>query len=310
MSFEHVVPFFLILVAGYAATRFRYVSGGFIDALIQYVFTVAMPVFVFGVMLRSTVIDKSVGNLVELAILYLIAAAAVMAIGVAAARYVFKADVGKQVLMAISGSHSSVILLGMPAAALILKTQAVSAMALLVGIHGLVMAILVLALQVIVNKKQKPGLKKAALEQAKSPILIALVAGIILGKLDVNLSSQVDFALRAVAASAAPCALFAFGGWMVRGKLIKDPAKLQWEGAIAAAKLLVHPLIFWLLAKQIKLFVIPNSWILMAVILTAVPAAFEIHAKGKRVGGEAPDSTIMMSSLAAIVTLIVIIHLL
>lgn len=306
MSFAQVVPFFLILVAGYAAVRFKYIPGVLVEGLAQYVFTVAMPVLVFGAMLRSGVIERSMGNLVEMAVMFVIAVAAVMAIGVVVARYVFKVDIAKQQEMAIAASHSNVVLLGYPAAVMILGTKAVSALTVLVGIHGFALAMLVLAMQVILGKK-KVDFKKVALEQTKNPILMALIAGIILGKLDVNLSSQVDTALRVVAGSAVACGLFAFGGWMVRGTIIKDQDRLQWLGGIAALKLLGLPLLFWLIAKQIGIFDIHVSWIWMAIVLAAMPPGFELHTKGKRGGAEIADDTIFMSSLAAIVTVTVIV---
>lgn len=308
MSFEHIVPFFLILVAGYAAVRFKYIPDALVDGLAQFVFTVAMPVLVFGAMLRSSVIDRSFGNLMGMVAMVALAVAATMALGIVVARYVFKADLAKQQEMAVAASHSNVILLGYPAAVLILSTQAVSALTFLVGIHGFVLAVLVLAMQVILEKK-KVDFKSVALDQTKNPILMALVVGVVFGRMDVNLSPQVDIALHVLGGVSAGCGLFAFGGWMVRGTVVKDQDRLQWLGAMAGLKLLVLPLLFWLIAKKIAIFGIHESWIWMAILVIAMPPGFELQAKGKPGGAKIADETIFMGSLAAIVTVSVIIHL-
>lgn len=308
MSFEHIIPFFLILVAGYAAVRFKYVPDVLVDGLAQFVFTVAMPALVFGAMLRSSVIDRSFGNLMGMVAMLVVAIAATMALGIVVARYVFKVDLGKQQEMAIAASHSNVVLLGYPAAVMILNTKALSALTVLVGVHGFVLAMLVLAMQVILEKK-KVDFKGVALEQAKSPILMALVVGVVFGRMDVNLSPQVDTALHALGGASVACGLFAFGGWMVRGTVVKDQDRLQWLGAMAVLKLLVLPLLFWLIAKKIAIFQIHESWIWMAILVVAMPPGFELRAKGKPGGAKIGVETIFMGSLAAIVTVTAIIHL-
>ncbi len=303
-----LVPFFAILLAGYLAARLRYLPSGVFDGLAQYVFTIAVPVFVFRTMTRSTLIDTSAGNLAELVVLYLLGAAVAMALAIVLGRFALGTRGHEQTRMGIAGSYSNVVLLGIPAATLILNTKAITAMTFLVGVHGLIMALLLVGAW-FAQGGNNVDLGKVAVEQAKSPILLALILGFVLNKLGIKASGSADVALRTVALTAVPCALFAYGGLLARYKLNFAGSAMTQEVAAAAVKLIAHPFIFWLLAVQMKVLVIPSSWIWMAVVMAAMPAAYELHAKGKRVGGDVADSTILFMSLAAIVSVSVIVYL-
>lgn len=299
------LAFFAILLAGYLAARFRFLPEGTFEGLAQYVFAVAAPLYVFRTMTRSSVIDKAAGDLVGLVVLYILVAALVMVIGIAVARYILNARTEDQERIGIAASHSNVVLLGLPAALMVLDTKAVSALMVLVGMHGLTMALLRTGARKLRKAKTpKPGAE--IVEQLQSPIFIGLVLGIVLAKLDIGLSGQVDDAIRVVALSAVPCALFAFGGILARQKLDRATERLQRDAATAVAKLTIFPFLIWLLAKPIGLFGLPTSWIWMAVILAAMPPGFELLAKGKRANGEPSGATILNISLVAIVTTIII----
>lgn len=300
-----VFPAFAIMLAGYLTAKFRYLGEGVCEALAQFVFLVAVPVYVFRTMVRSSLLDTSLGNLVEFLVVYFLSAVGAIAVGILVARFALNRGEGEQLRMGIAGSQSNAILLGIPAVLMILDSKAISALVLLVGLHGMVMALLVtLAIRILTRKGE--DLMHVLVRYAKSPILIALVAGIVAGKLDVRIPEPADEVLRGLIDVMVPCALFALGGTLVR---LKVGGEMPVEVATAAVKLVAFPLIVWALAIKLPWFSIPNSWAWAAVMVAAMPVGIELHAKGKRAGAEVAGSTVLTTTVMSVVTITVLTHL-
>ena len=300
-----VLPAFALILAGYLAAKFRYLSEGVCEALAQFVFLVAVPVYVFRTMVRSSLLDTSLGNLVEYLVVYFLSAIGALAVGILVARFALKGGEGEQLRMGIAGSQSNVVLLGIPAVLMILDSEAISALVLLVGFHGMVMALLVtLAIRILTRRGE--DLMHVFVRYAKSPIFIAVIAGIVAGKLDVRIPEPADEVLRVLIDVMVPCALFALGGTLVRYKL---GGEMPVELATAAVKLVAFPLIVWVLAMKLPLFSVPALWAWAAVMVAAMPVGFELHAKGKRGGAEVAGSTVLISTMASLVTITVLTHL-
>ena len=300
-----VLPFFLIVLAGYLAARLRYLSDNIFDGLAQFVFAVALPVYLFRTLARTSLLDRAPGNLAEFLAIYFVAAAGALLIGMLVARFAFNAGAGEQTRMGVAGSQSNLVLLGIPAVTLILDSQVLTPMLLLVGLHGLVMALIVMIVQRVQSGRGGDPLKMA-IDYAKSPLFIALVAGILFTKLDIAVPAKIDTALQTIAVTAAPCALFAFGGTLVRYSF---GDRLQPEFAIAAVKLAAFPLLVWLIAIKLKLLAIPTSWAWVAVMLAAMPAGFELHGKSRRGGGEVSGATVLTSTVVGAISITVLTHI-
>jgi predicted permease len=303
-----VLPVFAIVAAGYLAGRFRYLPENLFDGLMRFVLSVAAPLYVFRALARSSLLDKAPGNLAEFLAVYFLGAALAMVAGLVVAQYVFKSPPAEQMRMAVAGSHSSAVVLGIPAVTLILGSQAITPLALLVGLHGMAMALLV---TIAAGLRRKSGdlmqdSAQALLAQAKTPIFIAAAAGVAFAKLDVSLPGAVDRTLQMVAVAGVPCGLFALGGLLLPYRLGDRP---QFEFATAAVKLVAHPLIIWLIAAKFKLIAIPASWVPAAMIVAAMPVGFEMMMAGKRAKGEVPGGAILVSTGLAVITVTIATHL-
>ena len=292
------LPVFAIVLLGYLAVRFNYIPQAAADGLLRFVVAVAVPLVVFRAMLRVGV-PNNLGNVFEIWGAYFLAALAVMLIGYFGARAV--PDLRRDgTAIALAGSHGNLMVAGLPAVIMILGIKYVFALSLVVGLHGLVMALLAAVVPAVASGKTKSmagDLKAAAVAQVKSPILIALVLGVVLNEAGLALPAQVDTVILQLGNNlVAPLALFALGGVLVRYSFGKDRTE---AAAVAALKLVAFPLIAWLLAKH--LFTLPNSWVWVAVLLAAMPAGFQLDApEGQAV--EAPRTAVLASTLAAVVT--------
>lgn len=304
-----ILPLAVIVGLGYLTTRFDYISSSAIDGISRYVFAIALPALIF----RNLANGDLLGNLGPAGLIllsYFAGALAVLILGLVVGKYLFKSGQAEQNIIAVGASHSNMVLLGVPAVLMLLGTKNVGPLVLIVGLHGILMAVLLTV--VIRVRGGKAGeipsaAWQAALSQAKNPIFIALVLGIVYdvggGMIDVpRLPDIVNSILRTLSSALYPCSLFALGGMLVRYKF---GGKVQEAAAVSALKMAAHPLIVWVLAKP--LLGLPNSWVWVAVMLALMPVGFNMHnlaSRSKNATGMG-DTAIVMSTVLSLVAIIV-----
>ncbi len=303
-----LVPVAGVAALGYLAVRFDYVGQAAADGLMRFVIAVAVPAFLFRTLVRAE-LPADMSKVWGLLLSYYLAAITVYLIGLAVARYVFRGGSAEQNALAAGASHANVALLGIPAVYLILGGKQAAPLVLVVGVHTLIMGLLA---TVVHNLRRRqtgnlPGaFKDLLVEQVKSPILLAFVAGVIYARLDLPLSGPADIVLRLLASSAVPCALFALGGVLVRYRIGGD---LQQAMAASGLKLVVHPLLAWALAKLV--FGLSGAWTWVVVMLAAMP--FEAAADGKSrravTGAEAAGTTVALSSMLSVASIWTLVYI-
>jgi predicted permease len=306
-----VLPVAIIVGLGYLTTRFNYISSSVIDGISRYVFAIALPALIFRNMANGGLPDN-LAPVWQILLAYFIGALAVLVLGIVVGRYLLNSGQAEQNIIAVGASHSNMVLLGVPAVLMILGTKYVGPLILVVGLHGVLMAVLLtVVIRVRAGKAGEAPLAawQAALGQAKNPVFIALVLGILYdvagNMMDApRLPDMANSILRTLSSALYPCSLFALGGMMMR---YKWGSKVKEAAAVTALKLAAHPLIVWVLAKP--LLGLPNSWVWVAVMLALMPVGFNMQnlaSRSKNAAGLA-DTAIIMStvlSLVAIVTML------
>lgn len=101
----------------------------------------------------------------------------------------------------------------------------------------------------------------------RNPLLIAPLLGALVSLSTLPIPKPVGNFLDLLAAAAGPAALFALGLSLFGRKLLGDVSEVAW---LTALKLLVHPLMTYILAMHV--FTMEPIWAKSAVILSALPA--------------------------------------
>ncbi len=293
-----VLPVLGMFLIGYLLVKFGWLSQAVTDGVGRFTVAVAIPLLVFRTMAGSK-FPKDLGNVWELLASYYVGALLVFILAMAVARFAFHSSASEQGSYGIYATNSNVVLLGLPAVILVLGSKWTTLM-ILVATHGLVMAML--ATIVIGLARGQTGnlpqnLGKDVVTQAKNPILIALVVGLLMNLFSVNLPGPANQIIAQLGNAAVPCALFAAGGTLARFSI---SGITQQNAAICALKLAAFPVIVWVLAKQVMS--VPTSWAWIAVMLATMPIAFQT--KGR--GGDADSSTVALSTLLGGVSLLVL----
>lgn len=308
-----VLPLAIIAGLGYLTTRFGYITSGVIDGLSRYVFAIALPLLIFRNMANGD-LSGNMGTAGLILLSYFGGALAVLILGLLIGKYLFGGGQAEQNIIAVGASHSNLVLLGVPAVLMILGPSRVAPLAIVVGLHGMLMAILLAAVTSVRAGKTgdlPSSIMHAIVTQAKNPIFIALVLGVAYDLIGgaagaPRLPDIVNSVIRTLSSALYPCSLFALGGMLVRynfGNRIGEAA------AVTALKLAAHPLIVWLLADPI--LGLSSSWTWVAVMLAAMPVGFNMHnlaSRSKNAAGLA-GTAILLSSILCPLAVITILYL-
>jgi len=299
--FWQILPMVIIVGLGYAAVRFDFVSQSANEGITRFVFAIALPALMF----RNLAISDIAGNLQfiwRLLLAYYGGALAIMLLGIVVAKFAFGKGRAEQHILAVGASHANVILLGVPAVLTLLGARWVTPLLLVVGLHGLIMAVL-LTLVSRIRAGQAGELPRAfaqtLVNQAKNPIFIALVAGCLYSILDPGrLPDTANSILRILGNAVLPASLFGLGGMVVRYRFA---GQMHEAAAVSGLKLVAHPLIVWLIAGPVLGL---NNWAWVAAMIAAMPVGFNMHnmASRSQQGAALASSSTVMSTLIAVVT--------
>lgn len=306
--FWQILPIIIVVGLGYAAIRFDFVSQAANEGITRFVFAVALPALLF----RNLATANVTGNLQyiwKLLLGYYGGSLILMLGGIVVAKYVFGKGRAEQHIHAVGASHANLILLGVPAGLILLGTRFTMPLLLVVGLHGMIMALLLMLVSRI-RAGQVAGLPLAigqtALNQAKNPIFIALVAGILYSVLDLpELPGWANAILRILGNAVLPAALFGLGGLMVRYRFAGHYAE---AGSVAALKLVAHPVIVYLIAGSLLGL---NNWAWVAALLAAMPVGFNMHNMASRSqnGAALATTATALSTVASIVTVMALLYI-
>jgi len=149
--------------------------------------------------------------------------------------------------------------------------------------------------------KQSPASCSSARRSiATTPVNWGLSAGLAFALLGAVITRSLDAVVKSMGAAAAPCALFALGASLTRYRLAGN---LREPMLMVVLKTIVHPLLVWLLARQV--FDLPPLWATVAVTLAALPTGVTPYLFAQRYGAslETSASVVFLSTVVSVFTL-------
>lgn len=299
-----ILPIAAVALLGYLAVRFNYISSAVADGLSRFLIAVAIPLFVFRYSyeynsISGRSLEQHLSTAWPMVTVYFVGALGAMVAGLFLARSL--AGDGSPNLIAAAASHSNVMHLALPAVVMLLGSGFRVPLVILIGLHGLLMAVIA----ALVNDVRKgsagnipQSLGRVASKQIKSPILIALVVGLVLKEVGFAMPAEVGKVVYFLSDAAAPCALFALGGILAKYSL---GGNMQGAFVASALKLAVHPLIVWALGTYV--LAINASWMWLAVLVAAMPVALGVGNSQGNDGNNAGGTIVLLSSILAIASL-------
>ncbi|WP_372424212.1 AEC family transporter [Salinarimonas chemoclinalis] len=288
-----VLPIFGLVLVGFAARKRGIIDEAAGTGLTQFVFAIALPCLILDTLARGDVpLAEPWGYWAS----YFLALAAVWAVVGLLARHAFGRVGVETVVAGFSAAQSNTVLIGVP---LILKAfgdAAAVPLFLLVAIH---LPITMSAATLLVEGRGA-SLAGIARKLATHPIIIGIALGAALRPFAEGVPEPLWRMIGMLADAAAPAALVAMGIALARYGLA---AGLPLPATITAGKLLLHPLLVWLLATFV--FPVPEAWIPVAVMFAACPSGINafLLAQTYRSGVGLASSAVALSTALAVVTM-------
>lgn len=260
-----VLPVFLVIAAGYAATRLAFISEGGIDGLMVFTQNFAIPCLLF----RATMtLDLGANVDPGMMISFYAGATVSFTLGILGARYLFGRRPGEAVAIGFAGLFSNSVLLGLPIMERAYGADALGPNYAIVALHAPFCYFLGITAMEFARADGRgfgPTMALVGRAMTRNALMIAIYLGIAANLTGFRppdiLMDAVDMMIRA----ALPAALFGLGGVLTR-YAIRD--KLGEVGQIAVLSLMLHPLITWMLARHV--FDLPIEMVRAAVLTAAM----------------------------------------
>ncbi|ATE59626.1 AEC family transporter [Thauera sinica] len=291
-------PLFLLVFAGYALVRIGGWTKAVSDALSRFVFSVAMPAMLFHLMSDFSKLPAVDARLL---IAFFGSCLAVFCIGRLVAWKVFRLDGVSQSVFALGGVFSNNVMLGLPIARLTLGEAAVPSVALVLVFNALTLWTLVTVSVEWARHGQfsVQGFAKTARGVLTNPLIVAILSGTLFGMLGLPLPAFVGTTLGMVSDTAAPMALIVLGMGLAQYSV---RAGIRVAGAISAIKLVVQPLVVWLIAFGLGL---PPMETQVVVLLASIAVGVNVYMMAlqfKVLEGEVAGSLVLSTLCSAVTT--------
>jgi hypothetical protein len=289
-----VLPVFGLMAIGYAARAAGLVAERTGDGLSDYVFALAVPCLLFKTLAFAATPEVQPWGYW---IAYFTGVAVVWSLASWLARARHAQEGVAQVTSGFTAAQSNTVLVGIPVILQAIGQQGAVPIALLLAIHLPV----TMTTATLLAEGRAASVRGIALKLATHPILVGIGLGLaarpFAGAIPAPLMGLVD----TIAATAGPCALISLGIALRRYGL---QGGLALPAALSALKLIIHPLIVFVLARHV--FAMPAAWSAVAVLFAACPSGINAYLFAERYkGGTATASaTIALSTLLGVGTMV------
>lgn len=299
-----VLPVFAVILLGYGLGKTPLFGEAAVRALTNFCFFVTIPALLFRSMAR---LEAPHGDALLIVFAFYGAVLATFALGMAAGRLLFGMKLEEQALFAVGGTYSNILLLGLPLSITAFGDRAVlPASALLALQSPILFSLTSIAVEIGRGAGSPDGggkrggvlaiLGTAALSLVKTPILVAMAAGIVWGLTGFGLDPVVDKTLGFLGQAATPTALFALGASLTRFSIGGD---LRQVAALGVLKLVVLPLACFASAEFV--FGLAPLYVAVAALCGAMPTgvtAFVLAMRYELLVARIAASVIVTSAIA------------
>jgi hypothetical protein len=302
-----VAPVFGLVALGFLAVRASVLDPGGVRGLVAFVFNFALPVLLFRNMAGMEIPERIPWSIL---LAFYVPALVTYGAGMALAKWGFGRPMHEQAIFGMASSFSNTVLLGIPIALPALGPEAALPVFLIIAFHSATFMPLTLALvhlgrgEGISASEQAATLAKALV---KDPIVMGILVGLLANLGSVALPGWLDRITEMLASAAMPCALFAMGASLAGSPSGSDGAA-PW--ALAALKLVAHPLLVWVVA--VPILELRGVWAHAPVLMAAMPTGVNVYLFGARHAAATPVAarTVLVASAASVATISVLLALL
>jgi hypothetical protein len=291
-------PLFLLVLLGYALTRWARWPKPVADALTHFVFSVAIPALLFRLMSDFSKLPPVDARLL---IAYFGACLALFLLGRSIAARFFRLDGVAQSVFALGGIFANNVLLGIPLAKITLGESSLPVISLVLVFNSLLLWTLVTVSVEWARHRTLSwsGYVQAAKAVLRNPVVASILIGTAWGLAALPLPGVIDQTLGLVSEAAVPLSLIALGMGLAQYGIREG-----WRVSvtITVLKLAAQPAMVWLLAWLLSL---PRLETQAIVMLASLPVGANVYLMSRQfdtLGGPVAASLVLSTVLAAVTT--------
>lgn len=291
-------PLFLLVFGGYALMYFGRLPMSLSARLSWFVFSLALPAMLFRMMSGLSRLPRVDARLL---IAFFGGCLIVFVIGRLIAWKGFGLDGVGQSVFALGGVFSNNVMLGLPLAKIVLGDEALPSVALVLVFNALTLWTLV-TVSVEWARHGSFSLRggaKTVLAVMTNPVVAGILLGSLFGLTGLPLPALIDRPLELLGMAAVPMALLALGMGLAEYG-IRDRWRISL--AITAIKLLLQPLVVWILARMLAL---PAMETQVVVLLASIGVGANVYLMSRQfkvLEGPVAGSLVLSTALAALTT--------
>lgn len=306
--FEIIFPVLAVALVGYLSARLRFVSVQDVNSLSRFVFVILLPVFLFN-SLAHVLLPERIEWSFFLA--YYSVALLMYFLGMLIKRHQFNGSTKEQAIFGLGSSFGNLVLVGLPIISAVLGEQSLLPLFMLVSVHSAILFSLT-TLQIQRSNHNGNSASHSILRQTladilHNPAILALAAGLAINLARIPIPQPVDDSLALISRATLPCALFVLGASLAEFKIAGHLAE---AGAIVGLKMVLHPLLVWVLVFHV--FHINGLWGTVAVLAAGMPVGIttSIFANGYQAGSTSLSTAILLSTIFAVFSQPLLLYLL
>jgi len=293
-----ILPVFLVIGAGYAATRSGYFKEAHVDGLMRFTQGFAIPCLLF---LAIAHLDLSASFDPRLLVSFYSAAALCFTSGLFGARLIFGREWEDCVAIGFCCLFSNSVLLGLPITERAYGPESLTGNYAIIAFHSPFCYGVGITVMEIVRNRGHGGTKmvRSVLSAMfKNALILGIALGFVVNLSGLVIPQVVDEALELVTRAALPGALFALGGVLVK---YKPEGDLRTIAYVCGISLMLHPSLVWLFGTTTGL---PQDLFRSGVLNAAMAPGFNayifanMYGRAKRVAA----SSVLIGTATSILT--------
>ncbi|SHF24383.1 hypothetical protein SAMN05444279_1238 [Ruegeria intermedia] len=293
-----ILPVFLVIGAGYAATRLGYFRESHVEGLMKFTQGFAIPCLLFLAIahldLSASFDPRLLGSFYSAACLCFIA-------GMLGARFIFGRGWEDCVAIGFCCLFSNSVLLGLPITERAYGPDNLTGNYAIIAFHSPFCYCVGITVMEFIRNRGHGGLRmvRSVLSAMfKNALILGIALGFIVNLTGLAIPAVVDEALGLITRAALPGALFALGGVLV---MYRPEGDLRTIGYVCCVSLILHPSLVWLFGTATAL---PQDLFRSGVLNAAMAPGFNayifanIYGRAKRVAA----SSVLIGTAASILT--------
>lgn len=292
-----VAPVFLLIASGYLLVWFRVLAAGHIDGLMAYTQRFAVPVLLF-----SATANLDLGAVFDARLLFSYYASATVsfALGILAARTLFRRRPGEAVAIGFGALFSNSVILGLAILQRAYGPEVLAPAYAIVSIHAAycyILGTLVMEFSRADGRSLGATLATTVEASLRNALMIGVLLGFAVNLAGLSLPGILRDATELIIRTAIPTALVAVGGVLVRYRLQDSLGEAL---VTMVLSLVVRPLMVLGLAAYV--FDLPHPFVQAAVLIAAMAPGINTYIFASLYGrAEAvAANTIILTTLASV----------